>query len=199
MKKNSRHLSWSSISQWEYDKEAWARKYIDGIKEEPSKEMIVGKEIGERLASDPAYLPQVPRLPVFEQELSAKFGNIPLIGYIDSYCPRTCRVKEYKTGKRAWDKKRADKHGQISMYLLMLFLQFQVKPENVDCELVWLSTEERGDFSIALIEPVVPQIFKTKRTMTDILKFGMKIKSVHKEMQEFIHSRACNKVSPQVY
>lgn len=155
--------------------------------------MKFGKKIGERLAKDPTYLPEVPRLSKFEHGFKVMFGKIPLIGYADAFCLLTKKkLKEYKTGVRAWDQKRVDEHGQIDMYLLMHFITEKIKPEEVDCELVWLPTArlEDGDFNVTirLIEPVVPQIFKTRRTMAQILAFGARINKVYREMEEYCRS-----------
>jgi len=147
--------------------------------------MAFGKVIGEKLATDPTFLPSVPRHSMFEYELGGSFKKLPLIGFIDSYEPHTSLV-EYKTGRRPWDQKRADTHGQFDMYLLMLYLTHKVKPEDVALRLVWLPTQANGDFSVSLIKYTEPVIFNTKRTMSDILAFGSRILRVKKEMEEFV-------------
>ncbi len=188
-----RSLSWSSISSFEYDKNQWFDSYILG-KRQSSPEMTFGKMVGDKLATDPTYLPQVPRLNTFEYKFEVMFNKIPLIGYADSFCTITNKkMKEYKTGVKPWTKKRADEHGQIDMYLLMHYITKKIKPEDVDCELIWLPTkkEETGDFkvTISFVEPLIIQTFKTKRTMNDILIFGQRIKDRYKEMQEYVKSR----------
>jgi len=69
----------------------------------------------------------------------------------------------------------------------------KVSPEDMRNRLIWLPTErlEGGDFNVAisLVEPVVPQIFETKRSMTDLLKFGEYIKSTVREMEEYAKNR----------
>ncbi len=188
-----RALSWSSISSFEYNKEQWFDSYILG-KRQSSPEMTFGKMVGDKLAKDPTYLPQVPRLNTFEHKFEVMFNKIPLIGYADSFCTITNKkMKEYKTGVKPWTKKRADEHAQIDMYLLMHYITKKIKPEDVDCELIWLPTkkEETGDFkvTISFVEPLIIQTFKTKRTMNDILIFGQRIKDRYKEMQEYVKSR----------
>lgn len=200
MKKwKDRPFSWSQISSFEYDPEQWYKRYFLNEEQYESEEMKFGKMIGERLASDPKFLPAVPRLSKFEHGFKVMFGAICLVGYGDSFCGITLRkLKEYKTGVKAWTQKRADEHGQIDMYLLMHYITTKIRPEEMDCELVWLPTErkEGGDFkvTIRLIEPVVPQIFKTKRTMSQILAFGSRINRVHKEMEKYatIQSQSFN-------
>jgi hypothetical protein len=69
----------------------------------------------------------------------------------------------------------------------MNYLTHKVKPEEVEVTLVWMPTEFNEDFSIKFIEPIEEtiRIFKTKRTMTDILKFAARVKRVYNEMVEF--------------
>ncbi len=189
----ARPLSWSAISSFEYDPEQWYRKYVLGQTDPASKEMLFGSEIGNKLASDPTFMTCVPRLSLFEFELNAKFGKIPLIGYIDSYELHT-DLLEFKTGKKPWTQKRADDHGQLDMYLLMLHLTYNVKPHDVQCSIVWMPTQETGDFQISLIDPNKVHIFPTKRSMSDILRFGMRINETYKKMDEYCQ----NKVIPTI-
>lgn len=190
----ARDLSWSQISSFEYDPDQWYRRYFEKEEQYETEEMKFGKEIGERLASDPKFLPEVPRLSKFEHGFRVVFDGITLVGYADSFCDKTNKkVIEYKTGVKKWDQKRADEHGQIDAYLLMHFITTKIKPEEVECQLVWLPTERRedGDFkvTIKLVEPVTPRIFKTKRTMADVLNFAARIKRVYKEMEKYAHEK----------
>lgn len=184
-----RAFSWSQISSFEYDPEQWYKKYFlkDG-EEYETEEMKFGKTVGEQLATNPKFLPQVPRLTTFEKPFNVKFGKIMLKGFADGFCEITRRkFDEYKTGVKPWDQKRADEHGQIDMYLFMHYLDEKIRPEECECRLIWLPTvrKEDGDFKveIKLVEPVVPQVFRTKRTMQDLMVFGARINSVNKEMQ----------------
>lgn len=179
-----RPLSWSQISQFQYSKQAWFDKYVMGIETEPSIEMIFGREVGERLATDPTYLPEVPRLPIFEHELKFEFNGVQMIGYIDSLCLDTNKLYEYKTGRKKWDQKRADDHGQIEMYLLGLYQTKKIKPEDIACHIHWLPTHIK-DGQVAFVEPFTVNTFKADRTMADILRFGNYIKEVRKEMEEY--------------
>lgn len=184
----TRPLSWSAISSFLYDPEQWYRKYVLGEKEPPSKEMTFGSVVGKKLENDKTFLPVVERLSKMEHAFKVKFGDIPLVGYADSFCDQTFRkLREYKTGKKEWTQKRADEHGQIDMYLLSNYIQHKIPPEEVDVEIVWMPTIERGDFSIEFVDNIEKKIkvFKTKRTMRDVLNFGMKINRIYKEMDEY--------------
>lgn len=180
-----RPISWSAISSFEYDPERWYKKYVLKREEPASKEMLFGKTLGERLASDPSFLPQVKRYPVFEYELGTVLEKIPLIGFADGWDKESLTLGEYKTGKKAWDQKRADEHGQLTMYCLFLYLTEHIKPELVTCELHWLPTEDRPDFSIALIDDSKVHTFTTTRTTRDVLEFGVRITQTYAAMQRY--------------
>ena len=189
---NSRPLSWSSISSWEYDQEKWAKKYLEGAEEAPSHEMIFGSKIGKKLETDPTFLPQVPRHSKMEHAFNVSLSGVLLVGYADTFCDQTFKkLSEFKTGVKKWDQKRVDTHGQLDMYLLMNYITNKIKPEEVEVSLVWMPTqkEESGNFEvkISFVEPIEEniQIFTTKRTMVDILKFANRIKKVYNEMQQY--------------
>lgn len=186
----TRPLSWSAISSFEYDKEQWYRKYALGIKDPETAEMLFGKKVGERLASDPLFLPAVPRLSTFEFPFLCEYNKIPLIGFGDSFCEVTKRkLNEYKTGVKEWTQKRADEHGQFDMYLLQNYKMHKVAPEEVDCTLIWMPTKriEDGDFKIRIVFDDSKRItsFRTRRTMVDILRFGARIDRTYREMEEY--------------
>lgn len=186
-----RPMSWSQISSFEWDPKQWYQKYYLNIKDDTTREMEFGKKIGKMLETDPKYLPQIPRHSKMEHEFKCKFKGIKngLVGYADSFCTITNKkLTEFKTGKKAWDQKRADEHGQLTMYLLMHYIITKVPPEQVSIQLVWMPTKDNGDFSISFVEPIEKniKIFTTKRTLMDILQFGKRINSVHKQMKEYI-------------
>lgn len=183
-----RPLSWSSLSSFEYDKEAWYEKYILKRNPAPNKEMVFGKKFANSVEAREPLAP-VTIYKEVEYPLNVMFGEIPLIGFIDSYEPHTHLI-EYKTGKKEWDQKRVDEHGQIDMYLLMLFIQHKVKPESLNCSLQWVPTVENGDFTIDFKRPITVVTFSTKRTMKDILKFGSYIQKTYADMQKFVKKRS---------
>lgn len=178
-----RPLSWSQISSFQYRPSAWYKKYVLGEEDPPSKEMLFGKEEGEKFANDPTYMPELPRLPVYEHELKFTFNGIPMIGYIDNFKPDT-DVAEFKTGRKKWDKKRVDQHGQIDLYCLGLWVTKKLHPEKLKFHLYWLPTHIK-DGEIAYVEPIKVHKFKANRTMADILRFGQKIIETRRLMEEY--------------
>lgn len=178
-----RPLSWTAISSFEYDPEQWYDKYVL-LKAPPvSKEMHFGKLFADSCEAGKPLAP-VTLYSRVEYELKATFNGVPLIGFIDTYEPHV-KLGEFKTGKKAWDQKRADGHGQIDMYLLMLYIIHKVKPEEIHCQIQWIPTKEDGDFSISFVDPGKVHTFVTKRTMTDVLRFGQRINESIKAMEQY--------------
>lgn len=182
-----RPMSWSQIHQFKsYSKEDWYKKYILGEQTPTNKELAFGSAVGKRLETDPTYIPEIPREKVMEYEFAVKMGDISLVGYADSYGEDTLTLREYKTGKTEWNQKRVDEHGQITLYLLMLYLKHKIKPEDVTCTLHWLPTEEKGDFSLGFKVPFKVHHFTTKRTTKDCLLMGAEIVNLRKEMEAYV-------------
>lgn len=188
-----RPLSWSALSTFnnpdypEYSNpEKWYQRYIKDVKDTPSRELKFGKMIDEKLQNDPTFLPELERLPKMQFEMKAIYKNIHLIGYADGLDDEKYRLNDFKTGKTEWTQKRADKTGQLTMYLAMLYLMFGVKPEQFTCHIDWIPTVQHADLSIELIEPVKVKTFYTKRTMADVLKFLSYIEKTAKAMQEYV-------------
>ena len=193
---HDRPLSWSQLSSFRYRPSAWYARYVLGEESPTSKEMLFGKEIGERLASDPTYLPEVPRLPIFEHELKFEFNGLSMIGYIDAWCPETKRLYEYKTSrnKKAWTQQTVNDHGQLRMYAMGLYLTEKIKPEDIYFSLYWIPTHiVEGE--VALVEPVEISSFKTKITTADILRFGQEILDTRKAMMDYYENYVSDEMS----
>lgn len=188
----NRPLSWSAISSFRYNPDEWYEKYILGKPTETSKEMEFGKAVGKKLETDPTYLPHIPRLNKMEHGWTVCFSGIHLTGFADSFCTITNKsLKEYKTGKKVWDQKRVDEHGQITLYCLMNYITNKIRPEDTEIELIWMPTKENGDFSISFIEPIEKntKFFKTKRTILDIMIFGKYIVDTVEDMKEYLRKK----------
>ena len=184
-----RPLSWSAKSSFDWSPEQWYDRYILAKVEEPTEEMKFGKLVGERLASDPSFMPHIPRLGTYEYELRCTLGKIPLIGFMDDFkAPRN--MSEFKTGVKLWDQPRADSHGQIDMYLLQHYLINKVKPEDMKVNIYWMPTEKTGDFKIRFVDEKDVKVFPTHRTMRQILEFGVRINQTVKAMELYANSRA---------
>lgn len=194
MEKNrfvKRALSYSQLSSWEFSRDEWYKNYILNIRGPANAAMLFGNYIGDRIGTPENLVTGLEPVGVKEYELKAKMGDISLIGFCDHYDPETKTLNENKTSstKDRWTQKKVDEHGQLTMYCLMLYLQYQVKPEDVTIYLNFIPVIEQGDFTIALPDPVRFTTFETKRTTRDILMYGAYIQNTVKLMDEFIHSQ----------
>lgn len=185
-----RPLSWSAISSFEYSPDQFFNKYVLGNKQVESEAMKFGKLFADSCEARKPLAP-VTLLDTMEHKFEVVYNKIPLIGFADTFNKKTKKAMgEYKTGKKAWTQKRVDEWGQIDMYCLLNFITNKIDPEDMDLFLEWIPTEENGGFEIKFVEPVKVHHFKTKRTMTDILTFGMRINRTLKDMEVYINSRA---------
>lgn len=191
-----RPLSWSAISAFEWNPSQWYKKYVLKELPEETPELRFGKMIDERIQKDPHFLPLLIRCPILQHEMRAVWNDIPLLGIADAYWPPSTRTKgalsirDYKTGRKAWDQKRADETGQLTMYLFMLWLQDKtIKLDKAQLYIDWLPTHIK-DGEIAFIEPVKIHTFKTQRSMTEVLKFGQRIQDTYAAMEQYATNQA---------
>lgn len=189
----TRALSWSGYSSFKWDPEQWYSKYVMGIQPPETAEMKFGKTFAQSIEDGTCKVKEL--MKVLQQKKEYKFetsfGEIPLIGYGDAFCIETFRIlDEVKTGKKPWDQKRADGHGQFDMYLLMNYLINKVKPDEVRAFLRWIPTQDNGDYTISFVQPVKVYSFETKRSMAQVLKFGTELQRTWKEMESYAKSHA---------
>lgn len=180
-------LSWSSFCAFrDYDKEKWYRQYVLGERGLSNPAMDAGRVIGERLATDPKYLPKVPRPEIYEQELRADLDGIDLVGHLDGWSPGVPGIDEYKTTQNAkkWTQESVDGWGQITFYCLLVWLNFKIHPADLKLSLTAIHLKESGSFKLEPTGKVVT--FNTKRNMADLLRFAAEIKAIHKEMCDFV-------------
>lgn len=189
---DGRPLSWSSLSSFEYDPEGWYRKYILGQKDPDTKELIFGKAFAKSIEDGTCVVPGLLEALAKkkEQGFSIVFQGIKMVGFADAFDDTTLKViDEVKTGKKAWDQKRVDDHGQITLYALFNFVTNKIRPEDTKFALYWVPTEENGKFEIDFVKPVRFIQFDTKRTTLDIIKFGQYILSTVDRMQAFCDAK----------
>lgn len=182
----SRPLSWSAMSSFRYSPEQWARKYLDGTQDPANKEMLYGNEIGTRLATDPTFLPEVTRYDIFEKKLTARINDIELIGFFDSFKEDATAFAEYKTSSnpKKWTQKSAEDHGQLLFYKFLIWKNYGIPPEQVDCTLFYIPVRETPAFGMELA-PHPVKAFKVRKTAVDVLNFANYIKDTYAEMYEY--------------
>lgn len=183
-----RPFSWSQYSSWLWNKEEWFDKYILNKPYKGTKETEFGSYVDLKIQNDPTFLPSLKRYEHMQYKLNIKLDGIHLVGIPDGLeLTKSKELADYKTGKNKWDKKRADETGQLTFYLLLIYVTYKIKPEEFKCKIHWLPTQETGNFSISFVDNIENNIktLETKRTMLDILKFAKSIKSVRKEMENY--------------
>lgn len=168
-------------------------------------ELEFGSMIDQRIQEDQSFLPNLVRYPILQHEMTGTFNKIPLLGFADTFkepviykgiksrkvigTHHPAAIRDYKTGRKPWDQKRADSTGQLTMYLFMLYLRDKIKPEDVECYIDWLPTHIE-DGKVAFIKEGDIRTFKTSRSMSDVLKFGQRIKDTWKAMEEYASRQA---------
>ncbi len=184
-----RPLSWSGYSLFKQNKDLFVRKYILNEDIDFTNDGIVyGKFISEILegkihSDDPTVQllkSMIPKYDSPEHKLNAvlntDYGDIPLMGKVDSYDKQTHRFREYKTGRTKWTQKTADKHGQIKFYGLMIWLNTGIMPE---AYLDWIETEKNNG-QVQLTGLITS--FKVELTLGDITEFSNEISRVAQEI-----------------
>ena len=180
-----RPLSWSGISSFEWNPMQWYEKYVLKQDQKPTPEMLLGKDVDKRVQDDPDYLPELPRYEIMQHEMRTEWRDIPLIGYSDQYNPEPLAIRDLKTGRKAWDQKRADETGQLTMYLFMLYLMDKsIDVEGAELYIDWLPTHIE-DGKLVLKEPIEVHTFQTYRSMQQVLEFAQRIERTWKAMESF--------------
>lgn len=90
----------------------------------------------------------LPDLIVYEEpefEIKTKVKEVPVLSYLDTYCPSKNVFREYKTGKIPWNQARVQKHDQLTFYATALKWSNGKMPEY--CDLDWIETveDDRGE------------------------------------------------------
>lgn len=196
-------ISWSSIAAFTFSnrdktskeaKEEWYQSYVLGNRIDERilpGQILAGKKIGEALAEDPTYLPEVPRPEVYEFTVpKTKFFDFYITGHMDGFSPSKNELLEYKTSQSEtyWNKDSVKKHGQLDFYCLLLLHKYKIKPEDVHIRLVYIPVKPLGDFTVVRSEKPI-QIFETYRTTLEIAKFGVYIQDIYTQMQLFVKQK----------
>ena len=177
------YLSWSQMDLFQKNPEEYKRVYILGEERNISNPYLdFGKLLADGLEKNIELDFELenlklllPKYKIAEKKIEVKMNGIKLLGYIDSFNPKTKAIYEYKTGKSRWTQDRADKHGQLDFYSVLIYVKYKVIPK---IELVWVETEQNR-----IIRPTGKiQTFKVKKDLKDVLKMMSKIQKVAKKI-----------------
>lgn len=136
---------------------------------------------------------RVPRFskPEFRLEatMATEWGGIPLLGFIDSSQDNPLDgFREYKTGQHAWTQKKADKHGQLTLYSLMIYINENRLPKEIFLD--WIETQKDDEGTIYATGRI--ETFQTSRQIGDLLEMSTIIKrtasEIHSAYTQFLQS-----------
>jgi len=187
------YLSWTQLFTIEQSEEQYKRLYIDGKKLPINRGMALGKEVADSLESGEEtgdaikdlVIASLPKFDLMDNEFATKIKigklEIPLFSKIDTATKDFSAFKEYKTGATKWDQRKADNHGQITFYAVVIHSLTGKIPQ--DIELVWAPTHKIPS-GVELTGEI--KRFKTIRTMTDILKMKARIKNAWERIAEIV-------------
>lgn len=176
------YFSWSQLDLIEHNENEYIKKYILGHEREASKEQEFGKSFASILEgteeTDDEIVKLVkatiPKLGHPETELRAvlrsKGKEVELFGKLDDCDEMLANFLEYKTGKWAWTQRKAEHHGQLLFYKVMIWL---IKNKIPNSTLIWAETENYEEDSIVLTGRIEP--FEVKHELKDILMMSARI------------------------
>lgn len=192
-----RPLSYSQLSSWEWNKEDWYQSYIKNKPRGKSAAMEIGNVIGDSIGTPQSLVPDLNPPGIKEYALRATLGDIHLVGYCDHFCPDTLELNENKTAvnPKKWTKSSVNKHGQLTMYALMLFLKHDIAPEDLTIYLNYIRVIEGADMRYYLPDPVECKRFKTTRTTQDIIDYVEYIERTVADMNEYVALRLSTDVT----
>jgi hypothetical protein len=137
--------------------------------------METGEETGDPLKD--LVIAMIPKFENREVEIAAPIKiagiEIPLFGKLDSARQDLMAFKEVKTGSVKWTQRRVDEHGQITFYATIIREITNRIPD--DIELIWAETKMDNHYNPQLTGKII--VFKTKRTLADIVKMKVRIKN----------------------
>ncbi len=153
--------------------------------------MEVGNIIGDSIGTPKSLVPDLNPPGIKEFKLEASLGGIHMVGYCDHYDPETLELNENKTAvnPKKWTKSSVDKHGQITMYCLMLFLKYNIPPEDLTIYLNYIRVIEGSDMRYYLPNPVEFKRFPTTRTSEQLLQYATYIEHTVGLMNDYIMHR----------
>lgn len=183
------YLSWTQISMWLQSPEKYVRHYIHGEAEFKNSAMDFGSKTALALETGDqsddelinALVAMIPRYKSPEHEIRAPFktknGEVDLLGKLDSFCPDTYSIMEYKTGRNGWTQRKAETHKQLDHYNALVWLKHKIIPPK--SELIWAETEQ-GENGIILTGHV--ETFEVTKSLSEILEYLAIVARVAREI-----------------
>jgi len=186
-----RDTSWSQLNSWTYSKDQWFNSYILGNRFNANAGMKFGNTVGDTLGlgRKKSLVPKLEKYLKGEKEhsLRVKMNDHTLVGFCDHYCPVKKILNENKTSQNVnrWNQVEVDKHGQLTMYALLIMLRDGTAPDDLDIFLNFIPVANREFGGMHIPDPNEFYRFQTTRTVAQCLQFGGWIEQELKKMEEY--------------
>ena len=187
------YISFSQMTLFERDPEAWADKYLYDKPQRTSRNMAYGSKLADSLESDVAtgdamldlMAAKLPKFELMDKPFECPLKNgketITVLIKPDTAMPDLSAFKEYKTSTRKWTQKMADESGQITFYATGMWLLTKKIPH--DIELVNIVVDYEPDGTLTPTGEM--HRFRTHRSLTDIIKMTSRIRKNWQEIKDF--------------
>lgn len=190
------------MTTFERSPELYAERYLYGAKQRISRNLAYGSQLAEGLengeaSGDPLLDLVASRLPKFElmdrpvedqngieiydpndkKNYTVPFlvhgkERIPILAKPDTTKADYSAFKEYKTSVRKWTQKMCDESGQVSFYATAIWLTTKKIPTDIEFAVAELRYDEAGR-----LEPTGNILrFRTRRTMSDVIKMTARVR-----------------------
>lgn len=180
------YLSWTQISEWERNPNAYIKNYMLGEQTLINNAyMNKGKDFADSMESGEATGDEMTDLvassltkydtpeKTIMATLATRNGQIKMLGKLDTFDSKAMAFREYKTGKIPWTQQRADKHGQLLHYSALIWLEYKKLPKSVFLD--WAMTTKEND---DVVFTGIIKTFEVKITMSKILEYLNRVAKV---------------------
>ena len=187
------YISYSQLTLWLADQKRYKDLYFDDRNElrTTNSGQAYGKIVADALekgiqtgdvVTDSAML-LLPKYDLADQEffaeLKTKEGIVNVLCKPDTMDSKTKAFREYKTGKTAWTKKKAQNHIQMKFYAMGIYLKYGVALK--EAYLDWIETEKDLEGTIRPTGHL--ESFRVTFLLNDILKMMATTAKVAKEIE----------------
>lgn len=139
-----KYLSYSAISLWQKDKDAFRQRYYYNEPFIDNVYTLFGREVHESLETK-QNLAHIPRYSVSEMPIKIDIEGVPIIGYIDSFSPKSRSFLDFKTSTRLPDGSARWNLVEVQKLMQLPFYSFLIEQKHGRvhpwCKLIWLETQ----------------------------------------------------------
>lgn len=118
--------------------------------------------------------------PEYEKYLQNLINNICCLWFLDNAKKDLTEFREFKTGKTPWTQKRAEEHGQITFYAILIEAETGKLPEKAYLD--WIITEEDEEWIIKPTGEI--KTFEVKIDKEKVEKMKKDLPKIFDDMQK---------------